>query len=207
MAARNTASMHATPTVSFGTLAKIMGPTTPAGQAALLRGHKYPTDGPKRSYQNARNQLIEHLVAQRPFDPTASLRPHEREAVLALLQNGVPIPTQVRCSRPSTSAPHWTFCGVNISVFPDVELTGPNGHGALKVYFGKDPLARGVGASMAALLHHYKSQVLGQQNVTARHCLVYEARTGSVRACGNSTRLLSNAQAACQLITVLWPTL
>ncbi len=104
-------------------------------------------------------------------------------------------------------ASSWTFAGVEISVFPDVDITSASGLGALQAHLGKDALARGVGSTMAALLHHYKSSVLGQQNVLPRHCLVYEARTGALHTCGSTTRLLANAQAACQLIVALWPTL
>jgi hypothetical protein len=195
------------PTVTFGTLAKLMGPSTPVAQASLLRGHKYPTDGPKRSYQNARNQLIDHLVSQEPFMPHASLRPHEREVIAAMHVLGVPVPTGVTCARPTTLAPSWNFGGVNVSVFPEVELSSAAGLGALKVHFGKDALARGVGSSMAALLHHYKTQVLGQTDVLPRHCLVYEARTGALHTCGSPARLITNVQAACQLIVALWPSL
>ena len=42
MAAVSTSRTRATPTVSFATLAKIMGPTTPVGQATLLRGTSTP---------------------------------------------------------------------------------------------------------------------------------------------------------------------
>lgn len=208
MAARKpSATTITTPTVSFSTLAKIMGPGTPVTQATLVRGHKYPTDGPKRGYQNARNQFIEHAVSGVAFHPHAGLRKHEQEAVLAMDQLGVPIPHGVTCARPATRGPHWNFSGVNISVFPDVDMTGANGLGAFKVHFGKDALARGVGSAMAALIHHYKTNVLGQQNVLPRHCLVYEARTGALHSCGSPTRLLSNVQAACHLIAALWPTL
>lgn len=195
------------PTVTFSTLAKLMGPSTPVAQASLLRGHKYPTDGPKRSYQNARNQLIDHLVAQQPFSPYPSLRSHEREAIAAMQQLGIPVPTGVTSTRPPGGASSWAFSGVEVSVFADVDLASTAGLGALKVHFGKDALARGVGSTMAALLHHYKTQVLGQQNVLPRHCLVYEARTGALHTCGSPARLIANVQAACQLIVALWPML
>ena len=202
-----TTRVVSSPTVSFSTLAKLMGPSTPVAQASLVRGHKYPTDGPKRSYQNARNQLIDHLVAQQPFVVHASLRNHERDAIVAMQQLGVPVPSGVTCSRPASGPSAWVFSGVNVSVFPDVEMSSVSGLGGLKVHFNKDTLARGVGSSMAALLHHYKTQVLGQQNVLPRHCLVYEARTGALHTCGSPARLIANVQAACQLVVALWPML
>jgi len=196
----------ATPTVSFSTLAKLMGPCTPVKQASLIRAHKYPTDGPKRSYQNARSQVIDHLVNQAPLNPGA-LREHERDAVQAFIASGYALPPGVAASRPTTRSPHWNFSGVDISVFPDVDLSSAAGLGALKVHFNKEALPRGVGPSMAALLHAYKTSVLGQ-TVSPRHCIIYEARTGALHACGGATsRLLSNVTAACQLITSLWPSL
>lgn len=194
-----------TPRVSFSTLAKIMGAATPIAQARLLRGHKYPTDGPKRSYQGVRNQMVGYAVDGRPIDPNANLRPHERDAVIAMSQHPVRIPKGMTCTRPSTRAPYWRFCGVDISVFPDVDMTGQIGIGGLKGYFAQDPLGHGVGTCMAALLCHYKGTVLGQTQVQSRYCLVYEARTGDVHSASNSTRVLRTAEAACNLIVALWP--
>lgn len=206
MSQSGTPTSIASPTVSFSTLAKLMGPCTPVKQASLLRGHKYPTDGPKRSYQNARSQLIAHLVDSRPLYPDA-LREHEREALQSLVQLGISLPVGMRASRPMTRPLHWGFHGVDISVFPDVDLESATSSGALKVHFNKEALPRGVGSTMSALLHYYKTNILGLSNVSPRHCLVYEARTGALHTCGNTSRLLSGAQAACQLVVALWPSL
>lgn len=195
------------PVVSFSTLAKLMGPVTPVKWGALLRDHKYPSDGPKRSYQNAQLQMIAHAVSQTPFNPHSKLRSWEMEVIQAMMSLGVPVPVGATSSRPSTRAPHWSFHGVDVSVFPDLELDGPSGRGAFKAYFGKEKLARGVGSTMAALLHHYLTSVLGQQNVNPQHCIVYEVRQGARFQCGTGGKLLSNAQSACQLIAALWPTL
>jgi hypothetical protein len=195
------------PTVSFSTLAKLMAPSTPVKQASLLRDHKYPAPGPKFSYLNARAQLIAHTVHGTPFNPSRRLRPHELDAIRVMMQTPVPIPSGMTCTVPPAKAPRWPFHSVDISVFPDVELSGPAGLGGLKVHFPKEELARGVGATMAALLFHYKTQVLGQKNVSPRHCLIYEARTGSLHTCTNPAKLLPNAKVACQLIAALWPTL
>jgi hypothetical protein len=195
------------PTVSFSTLAKLMSPSTPVKQASLLRDHKYPAPGPKFSYRNAREQLIAHAVHGTPFSPLLKLRPHELDAIRVMMKTAVPVPGGMTCFVPPANAPRWTFHGVDISVFPDVDLSGPTGLGALKAYFPKERLARGVGPTMAALLFHYKTQVLGQKNVSPRHCVIYEVRTGSLHACTNPTKLLPNAKVACQLIAALWPTL
>lgn len=183
-----------------------MGPCTPTKFATLLKGHKYPTDGPKRSYQNARAQVIEHLVSQTPLAPNA-LRDHEREALTAFAATGYQLPAGVTATRPNTRQPHWSFHGVDISVFPDVELQSVGGTGALKVHFNKDPLPRGVGAAMAALIHHHQVTILGHNQTLPRHCIVYEARSGALYSCGSTTRLLTSVQAACNLTLAMWPTL
>jgi hypothetical protein len=201
------AKTNTTPTISFGTLAKLMGPTTPAGQVSLLRGHKYPTDGPKRGYQNARAQLIDHLVEKKAYNPHSKLRPYEREAIDLLRAEEIPVPADLAYTRPSTANPHWAFEGVNVSVFPDVDIANREGRGAMKAHFAKDSLARGVGASMAALLWFYKTEILREQAVASRNCLVYEVRNGHLHVCGSPNRLLANASAACRVIVALWPTL
>lgn len=196
-----------TPTVSFSTLARLMGPATPRVQASLLRNHKFPTDGPKRSYQKAREQLIAHLTRGTPFEPRAQLREHEREVVRMLQRTGVRLPRGVACARPSSAPRHWNFEGVNISVFPDVDVFASDVQGALKAYFGKEKLERGVGAAMSGLLLHYKANILEQAGVSGRHCLVYEVRTDTIHRATNGRQLLSTVRAACKLITALWPTL
>jgi hypothetical protein len=195
------------PTVSFSTLARLLGPSTPVKQSSLLRGHKYPSDGPKRSYQNAQKQLVDYLVNGSPINTAAmNLRGHERDALAQLNPAGV-LPNGVTASRPNAHAPAWQLHNVTISMYPDVELAGPSGVGALKAYFGKDPLARGVGASMAALLHFYKSHQLALPNVSPTYCMVLEVRTGALYTSSNPSTLMKNVATACQLISALWPTL
>jgi hypothetical protein len=199
-----------TPTVTFSTLAKLMGSNTSTSIVNLLRGHKYPTDGPRRSYQNARRQVVEHLVSGSQIS-TSGLRSHEIEAVTGFVANDLSLPTNSRATRPSTQNPRWQFGGVEISVLPDVLLNNPTHSGAvcggIKIHFNKEPLARGVGPSMAALLHYYLAHVLEVSTVTPGMCYVYEARSGAVHSCGSPTRLLSSAQNTCTLIAALWPTL
>jgi len=198
------------PTVTFSTLAKLMGSTTSSNLLTLLRGHKYPEDGPKRSYQNAQRQVIDHFVYGTPINPTGSaLRAHETEALTAFTNNGLCLPASCTARRPSTGSPKWQFHGVEISVFPDVlvQSSGSVILGGIKVNFNKDSLARGVGPSMAALLHHYLANVLSMPLIASRSCFIYEARSGAVHSCGSPTRLLASAQATCNIIAAVWPTL
>ena len=195
------------PRVSFSTLAKLMGPSTPVKVAGLLREHKYPSHGPKLSYRTARQQLIDLAVSQVPLNPLAPTRKHEREAINAMLQYGVPLPNGFTCSVPRAHAPHWSFHGVEIAVFPELDLTSASGSGAFKAYFAKDKLARGVGSTMATLIHYYKTRILGQPNVRPQQCILWEVRSGAQFSAGNSSKLLANAEMACQLIAALWPTL
>jgi hypothetical protein len=186
-----------------------MGALPLATLATKLRGHKYPTDGPKRSYQNAQRQAVAMFVDGTALDSTAaSLRPHERDAVAALASMAINVPRGYQASRPSTYAPTWNLGGVEISMFPDAELTAANGTGAVKFSFTKDSLARGVGSTMAALLWFHRSQILQLPNVTATACVVYEPRAGAVYRPGTNPQGQVNlAQATCSMIATLWPTL
>jgi hypothetical protein len=182
------------PRVSFSTLARLMGPITPAKQMSLLRDHKYPTDGPKRSYQNAREQLVRHLVSGAALAPNAvGLRPYETNVLELAVAQGVAAPAGCRCRRPSPSRPSWQFHGVEISMFPDVLLTGPRGTGAMKFHLSQETLPKGVGAAMAALLHHYQAGVMNDASAIPMYSIVLEPRQGvTYSASGNQTRLLQN---------------
>lgn len=200
--------MNTGPRVSFSTLARLMGPSTPVRLTSLLRAHKYPTDGPRRSYQNAQKQVVSYAVNGNSFAPNASnLRDYERDVVLLLAQNGLPLPAGAKATRPSPKAPYWQFSGVRISFFPDVNLVRNLSAGALKVYFGKEPLPRGAGSSMAGLLAHYCRNVVGDGSTNVELCLVYEARTGKLYSPSRSSRLLASVEAACQVIVALWPSI
>lgn len=198
-----------TPTVSFSTLAKVMGPLSLLALATRLRGHKYPSDGPRRSYQNALYQAVECLVNGAPLDPSAAnLRLHEREGVAALAAMGLGVPRGYNASRASSRVGTWNLNGVHVSMVPDVELTSPNGRGAAKFSFTKDRLSRGVGSTMAALLWYHRSQVLGLANITPSACIVYEPRAcASYRPGANPQGQVQQAQLACQVITTLWASL
>lgn len=200
--------MSSTPKISFSTLAKLMGPTTPVALRNKLRDHKYPSDGPKRSYQNALRQAVGHIVDGATLDPeAANLRSWEQEAVGALAAMAISPPAGTRPSRPNPNAPDWQIGGVFISMYPDVELTGVNGVGAMKFHFTKERLARGVGTTMAALLWHYRSQVLRVANVNPAYCAVYEPRVGATYVPGrNPAAQVQNATLTCQMIATLWST-
>lgn len=197
------------PTISFSTLAKAMGPMPLTTLATRLRGHKYPSDGPKRSYQNALRQAVAMFVDGTPLDPMASdLRSHEREAVSALASMAVNVPKGFTASRPNTRIGTWSLGGVEVSMTPDAELASPNGVGAAKFSFTKEALPRGVGTTMAAILWFYRSQVLKLNNAIPSACLVYEPRAGAVyRPGANPTNQANQAIATCTMIATLWPTL
>ncbi len=194
------------PVVSLSTLARLMGPVTPAKQFALLRGHKFPTEGPKRSYQNATKQAVDFLIDGRPFDANATnLRDYEREAVIALASNPPGLPPDVIARRPAPNAPKWSIGGVEISTYPDAETSGPLGEGAIKFVMAKEPLPHGVGAKLAALLWHHRSVVLGR-TTNPRACVVHEPRVrGVYTPSAHPEKQVQSVEQVCRIIGALWP--
>jgi hypothetical protein len=196
------------PTVTLSTLARAMGPIAPASLARLLRGHKYRSSGPRRSYQCARRQAIARFTDGESFDPTAPLRSHEREAVLAMQRMRLRAPEWTRAIEPRSKLPAWELGGVRVSMQPDVELDGLRETGAAKFCFTKAPLARGIGSVMAALLFHHRRHLLGIVTTEPRRCVVYEPRLQRIHLPGRSPeRQVKDAELACRVIGALWPTL
>jgi hypothetical protein len=197
-----------TPTVSFSTLAKVMGGLSAKQLTRTLGGHKYPTGGPARSYQLARRQAIDWFVESRPFDPDAELRSHERDAVHAMKRSRLAPIARVRAVRPSTRREPWRLNGVRVSMHPDVNFESYLEFGAAKFSFTKTPLARGVGSAMAALLWYYKSEIEGVRGVSLQHCVVYEPRLPWIHRPGrNPAGQVAEAELACTIIAALWPAL
>jgi hypothetical protein len=197
-----------TPTVSLGTIARAMGPISPRALARLLHGHKYKNAGAIRSYQTARRQAVDFMVDGVPLDPSEPMREHEREAVRAMMLTQLVLPWG-RAARPPKDAPKWVVDGVVISMQPDVELEGPRTAGAAKLSFTKEPLARGVGRTMASLLWHWRRNILTIEATSKDLCVVFEPRTGTVHRPGRqrTKTQIRELFLACKTIWSLWPTL
>jgi hypothetical protein len=203
-----------TPTISLSTLAKAMGPLSPAALVRLLSGHKHGFSGPRRSYQRAREQAISLLTDGTPLDVEAPLRGYERDAVKAIARAGLRLPEHTRALRMRRKLPYWEIGGVRISMDPDVELDGQkddqkDGHkatGAAKVILTKEPLARGVGSAMAALMWHYRKNVLNVPKTDREHCIVFEPRLPWLHLpAKRPDNQVRNAELACQVVAALWP--
>lgn len=195
------------PTVSFSTLARVMGPSTPAELVNLLRGHKQRALGPRLSYRRALKQGIDFLVDGRPFDADEPLRAHEREAVGALIGCPPRLPLSTIAVRP-TERRMWDVGGVRVTVNPDILIHSRVDHGAAKFVFTKKPLPRGVGTLMASLLWYYLDRVARVDSARPGYCLVYEprwARTYLSRE--RRDRLAARLPAATAVIRALWPLL
>lgn len=176
--------MSEMPMVSLSVLAKAMGAMSPSGLARLLKPFKSraSSEGPRRSYQLARKQAIDCLVDGKPLDPDAPLRSHEREAVRALSRVWLDVPSHVRARRAPSGVARWVVNGVVVSMTPDVELVGRVSSGAAKFTFTKEPLSRGVGSDMAALMWHWQANVLELVSVDPSCCIIYEpSRSGSTQ--------------------------
>lgn len=197
---------HEEPTITLSTLARVMGPLSPAALTRLLAGHKHHAPGPRRSYQCAREQVISLLADGAALAPDAPLRTHEREAVAAMARARLPLPSRSRALRAHARLPHWIIGGVRVSMQPDVELDGANGTGAAKIILTKERLPHGVGGAMAALLWHYRRNVLGIESTRRDHCLVYEPRLPWLHLpAPRAEAKLRQAELACEIIRAVWP--
>jgi hypothetical protein len=194
-----------TPTITLSTLARAMGPLSPAMLTRLLAGHKHHAMGPRRSYQCAREQAIALLTDGTTLNPDAPLRSHERDAVKAMVRSRLPLPARSRALRANARGPHWILGGVRISMQPDVELDGTRGTGAAKIILTKERLPRGVGRAMASLLWHYRKNVLGIESTRRDHCIVFEPRLPWLHLpAPRAETQLRQAELACDIISALW---
>jgi hypothetical protein len=200
--------MSEVPRITLSTLARAMGPISPAALARLLRGHKLRSEGPRRSYQLACRQAVELFTDGTPLNSDAPLRTHERDAVRAMQRMRLRIPAWLRAVRPTTRLPPLEIGGVSISIRPDVELEGLRESGAAKFAFTKAPLPRGVGSTMAALLWHHRRNVLGIASTRPGRCMVYEPRLPWLHLPGRTPEVqMRSAELACDVIRALWPKL
>jgi hypothetical protein len=197
----------ATPRITFSALCEFLH-ASPVRQIGIVREQKYPNDGPMKNYVSAMHQIVRHAVSGTPFVPNApNLRPHERELIEKVLENGWQCPSQV-ARRPSPNQPPLILNGVEISIYPDLLLgEGAVKSGAMKVYCAKtkviDPQ---VGLWMASLLYHYRTTVSGDTATHPDLCIVSDVRRNQIyRAGRNYRRLLQNVVGASQIIRGLWP--
>jgi len=194
------------PRITLATLARAMGPMTPMALEGLLRANKERAPGPARSYQRARSQAVDFLVDKKPFDPDAPLRKHERDAVRALVRCPPRMPEWVRAKRCGRESVLWTLGEIDVSMQPDVVLEGFIESGALKISLTKEPLPRGVGRAMAALMWNFYANVLGEKTTKRLRCLVYEPRLPWMHAPPAKVgRVLKDAALAARHIAALWP--
>lgn len=200
---------HHQPRLTFSALAKLMASHTPTGHLGLLRQSKYPRPAAVLSYRRARRRIVS-LICGQPDAPSGPLAPHERAVVAAFLARPLGLPRRTHAQPHHGPTPRWPLGDVDVSVFPDIDLMGPRGTGAIKLHLAQQPLARGVGRGMAALLHHHRCEVLGDEAAYGNYCIVYEVRTGRVHRAGTQglpLRNLRRAEAACRLAAAVWPTL
>lgn len=194
------------PTITLSTLARAMGPLSPATLTRLLAGHKHHAIGPRRSYQKAREQAISLLTDGTALTLDAPLRTHEREAIAAMARARLALPSRSRALRANARLPHWIIGGVRVSMQPDVELDGARGTGAAKIVLTKERLPRGVGNAMASLLWHYRRNVLGIESTRRDHCIVFEPRLPWLHLpASRADAKLKQAELACEIIRAVWP--
>lgn len=109
---------------------------------------------------------------------------------------------------PGLAAAYVSLGGVELSIRPDLLITGHE-PGAVKLYFGKSsPLTKnaggriGSGTYAAALLHLWAERELG---ASADRCFVLDVLSGELfTAPGKFSQRRKDALAACREIAVMW---
>lgn len=176
---------------------------------SLLKEQKYPTDGPKRSYVDARERIRAFAIQQQPLS-TAGMRDYEGEVIQCLIDSAWCPPTP-QSVRPPTRDRELLVEGVEIKAYPDLLCLDPQSgrDGAIKFYFGKSTaLDPGVAQHMATVLYHFERDILANQRVHPSLCTVYDVRQDVEYTASKSTkRLMGNIEAACTFIRAVWPNL
>jgi len=197
------------PRIGFSSLCEYLS-ATPVRQFSILREQKYPKPFRTASYTNAIAQIQAHVVDGGALQPDGrGLKPHEREVVVQLLQDGWRCPAP-HASRPQKDREPMVLRGVEISVYPDLILGDATGKsrrtGALKLYLAKGrDLDEQVGAWMASFLYQYQVTVAGDKSASPDLCMVYDVRQTKCYEAGKShKRLFQNVETACQMIAAVW---
>ncbi|MBK8235897.1 MAG: hypothetical protein IPK74_10095 [Deltaproteobacteria bacterium] len=174
---------------------------------SLLKEQKYPTDGPKKSYVDARERIRAFAIQRQPLS-IAGMRDHEAEIIQCLVDNEW-APPAPQSSRPPTRDRELLVEGVEIKAYPDLLCSDPQSgrDGAIKFYFGKSaPLDPSVAQHMATVLYYFEREIMTNQRVHPSLCAVYDVRQDVEYIASKSTkRLMGNIEAACTFIKAVWP--
>ncbi|UJR86674.1 hypothetical protein [Sandaracinus amylolyticus] len=191
------------PRITFSALAKLLVPHTLDAHESIVKTCKYPPTAKVINYKDGIQWLIGIVVGDGKTGGT--LEAHEREVVDIVKADPIRLPKGVTAARVPQSSAKWYLEDVEISMVPDLILSGPKGVGVLKFHVNKEPLPRGVGPTMAALLYHYESVERQTPNVVPEYCLVYDVRSKKFhKPSGTTSSLVDRARAACRFVAYAW---
>ena len=206
-------SIHHAPRLTFSALCEFLD-ATPTRQLSILRTHKYPSDGPMRSYAAALAQVKGYLVQGTPLNPEATnLAEYEREILQHLVSVEWRLPAGATAVYPNTQQATMSLGGVEISVVPDMYLEmvshGTRRTGAIKFFVAKSRELRAEpGKWMASLLYRYMLDQLHDPSVDPDLCCIYDIRQDEHHwATKSHKRLFQHIENACLLINAVWPRL
>jgi len=186
---------------------------TAAGRKGIIKKFKYPSEGPMKSYVMAEQRILSSIV-----DGNSLNTSHEQghiEEVLASFSLLEWPDTALSFKRPNPHQEKILINGVEISLKPSALISDASGKsGACKLFFNKAPsddrpqLRPEVARMMAALLHYYGTEHLGDVTYKASLCQVVCVRDGDIyTSTGRYKKVLEDVADACEEIALRWPTL
>jgi hypothetical protein len=200
------AKTYTDPRLTFSALANILAPHGAPAMMNIIADSKYPKVAQVISYADGCRAMAAFLAGAPPI--AASLEPHEIELFKLLKATPPKLPKGVSLSLPgpANAHPKWSLSGVELSIVPDLLVSGPNGTGALKFHCAQAVLGRGVPKAMAELLHHYLHAELKKSSTVPEYCIVYSIRHNKLQSAAPvKAKLAAQATAACKLVAAVWP--
>jgi hypothetical protein len=218
--------------VSINQLAKYLD-STPSQRRKIVRDAKNPPAYRVNWYDGARPSIVEFMVGGmsdetillRAIQRLSAIQPgsdHEEsklrsniEALEAVIESYADIDfLSLTPSAGPPAPPHLSFSNVDISVRPELLLAGTIRNqpttGGVKIYLSKtDPLTDEVAAYIGCVVQSHVQQHSTPAGNQVRNtaCIVYDVFQERVYSAPSATaRRLSDIDAACQEIVLIWPT-
>lgn len=220
--------MRSNPRISLNKLAEYIV-ARPARQRTIIKDQKHPSD-----FIVARYRLAEEAIRSFILQPQTNSLQNAISTISALAHNSdwskqnaelcqdaliyfMTLKDRLTFdgllpSLGSDNAPKMHVSGVDISVRPDILLNDSHGNivGALKLYINKSfPLNDESGKYISTVLYRYiADNISSESNASPQLCIVVDVFAQHIyQAAKTYKRSMSDIQAACETISILWTAL
>lgn len=162
---------------------------------------------------------IKRIEAKNPKSTNATSDKVNQIAVLEIVRDSadqMPDFSGMEFSTPSRDSTKMTISGVEISVYPDLILTGvirkKNVVGAIKIHTSKgNQLKKNEGSKAALILRYFMehhSKIEDSKSTSYKLCYSYDTfSSGWASSPQHHTQIMSEVTAACEEISQRWPML